>query len=70
MRTSKAAHRQLEAIRELGLDGVPEPLREVAELRVRHPALSLRELGAKCRPPASKAAVHRRLQRIVRLAEA
>jgi cell division protein WhiA len=69
VRTSKAAHRQLEAIRELGLDGMPDSLREVAELRVRHPSLSLRELAARCEPPASKAAVHRRLQRIVRLAE-
>ncbi len=69
VRTSRAAHRQLEAIRALGLDGLPEPLREVAELRVRHPSLSLRELGGRCRPPAAKAAVHRRLQRIVRLAE-
>jgi DNA-binding protein WhiA len=68
VRTSRAAHRQLEAIRRLELDRLPEPLRELAELRLRHPSLSLRELASRCRPPASKAAVHRRLQRLIRLA--
>ena len=56
-------------VRELERDGrlerLPPPLREIAELRLRHPSLSLRELAAKCRPPATKAAVHRRLRRLV-----
>jgi DNA-binding protein WhiA len=69
VRTSRAAHRQLEAIRRLDLERLPEPLREVAELRLRHPSLPLRELAGRCRPPASKASVHRRLQKLVRLAE-
>jgi cell division protein WhiA len=69
VRTSRAAHRQLQAIRRLDLDALSEPLREIAELRLRHPSLSLRELAARCRPPASKASVHRRLQRLVRLGE-
>jgi DNA-binding protein WhiA len=68
VRTSRAAHAQLEAIRRLDLARLPAPLREVAELRVRHPALSLRELALRCDPVASKASVHRRLQRLVRLA--
>jgi DNA-binding transcriptional regulator WhiA len=41
----------------------------VAELRLRHPALSLRELGLKCHPTASKAAVQRRMQRLLELAQ-
>ena len=73
VRASRAAHEQLLAIRTLQRDGrlelLPERLHEIAELRVRHPSLSLAELGRKCRPPASKAAAHRRLQRVVRLAE-
>ena len=73
VRTSRAAHLQLRAVRRLAdegaLDDLPLRLREVAELRLRHPALSLRELAAKCRPPATKAAVHRRLAKLVRLAE-
>jgi DNA-binding protein WhiA len=69
VRTSRAAHAQLQAIRRLDLDALPDGLREVAELRVRFPGLSLRELGAKCRPPASKAATHRRLRRLIELAD-
>jgi DNA-binding transcriptional regulator WhiA len=68
VRTSRAAHAQLEAIRRLDLARLPAPLREVAELRVRRPALSLREVSLRCDPVASKASVHRRLQRLVRLA--
>ena len=73
VRTSRAAYAQLEAVRRLEresrLGALPPRAREAAELRLRHPSLPLRELGLKCRPPASKAAVHRRLQKVIRLAE-
>jgi cell division protein WhiA len=69
VRTSRAAHAQLRAIRLLDLATLPPALREIAELRLRFPGLSLRELGGKCRPPASKAATHRRLQRLIRIAD-
>ena len=63
---------QLEALRSLQaqglLDGLPERLYEVARLRLRHPTLSLRELAARCDPPATKASVHRRLKRVQELA--
>ncbi len=73
VRTSRAADAQLRAIRRLEREGrleelAPE-LREVARLRVRHPTLSLRELARRCRPPATKAATHRRLAKLQRLAE-
>ncbi len=72
VRTSRAAHVQLQAIRlleESGQLGRLSPgLREIAELRLRHPSSSLRELAGKCRPPATKTAAHRRLSRLVRLA--
>ena len=72
LRSSRAAHRQIVAIRELEargrLGGLRPSLQEIAELRRRHPSASLRELAAKCRPPATKAAVHRRLSRLVVLA--
>jgi DNA-binding protein WhiA len=72
VRTSRAAHRQLEAIRRLEREGalgdLPERLREIAELRLRHPALSLRELATRCRPQATKAAAHRRLARVEQIA--
>ena len=64
VRTSRAAQRQLAAVRELQRAGVlqrlPDRLSEVARLRLRHPTLSLRELADRCDPPASKASVHRR----------
>src|SRR5437763_2898775 len=59
VRASRAAHEQLRAVRRLAdagrLETLPAPLREIADLRVRYPSLSLRELAAKCRPPATKA---------------
>jgi hypothetical protein len=73
VRAARAAHRQVNAARELERTGalatVPPAVREAAELRLRHPSLSLRELASKCRPPATKAALHRRLRRVVELAE-
>ena len=73
VRTSRAAHVQLEALRRLErgrrIGELPPRLREAAELRLQHPSLPLRELGLKCRPAASKAAVHRRLQKLIKLAE-
>jgi DNA-binding protein WhiA len=72
VRTGKAAHRQLRALRRLRkqgvLEGLPEPLHEAAALRLRNPSLSLRELGRRCSPPASKAAMHRRLTALERMA--
>jgi hypothetical protein len=73
VRTSRAAQEQLEAVRELeergALAALPDELQEIAALRVRHPALSYRELATKCDPRVTKAAVQRRLARLVQLAE-
>jgi len=69
VRTARAAHEQLEAIRGLDLDALPEPLAEIAELRLRHPTASLRELAAKARPPITKASAFRRLRAVVDLAD-
>jgi DNA-binding protein WhiA len=72
VRTSRAAQAQLEAAKRLRAEGalerLPASLREAAELRLRHPTHSLRELAARASPPASKAAMHRRLRRIEALA--
>jgi DNA-binding protein WhiA len=73
VRTSRAAHAQLEAVRSLQrkrrFHELSPRLREAAELRLRHPSLPLRELALKADPKASTAALHRRLQRLIRLAE-
>jgi DNA-binding protein WhiA len=72
VRTSRAARSQLEAAALLRADGrldrLPAELREAAELRLHHPTNSLRELAARASPPASKAAMHRRLRRVEELA--
>jgi cell division protein WhiA len=73
VRTSRAAQAQLAALRELQARGefarLSDRLAEVARLRLRHPTLSLRELAAKCDPPATKASVQRRLRRLRDLAD-
>jgi DNA-binding protein WhiA len=73
VRASRAAHQQLRAIHQLEAEGrlprLSAPLREIAELRLRYPSASLRELAAKCRPPTTKAAAHRRLSKLIGLAE-
>jgi len=73
VRTARAAHRQAQAVRKLLADGrleaLPPRLQEAADLRLRHPTLSLRELAGKCRPPVTKAAFHQRLRRLVELSE-
>lgn len=72
-RVSRAADAQLRAIERLRRDGrldhVAPELREIADLRARHPTLSLRELAGRTRPPATKAAAQRRLARLRRLAD-
>jgi cell division protein WhiA len=74
VRASRAARVQLEALRQLraqgALDTLDDRLREAADLRLRHPTLSLRELAARADPPATKAGMHRRLSRLVDLARA
>jgi cell division protein WhiA len=73
VRTSRAAHAQLEAVRQLesdgGLDALPDELQELAQLRLRHPTLSIAELASRCKPPLTKAAAYRRLRRLQALAE-
>jgi cell division protein WhiA len=73
VRTSRAAQAQIRAVRRLerrgGLGSLPPELAEMARLRLRYPALSLRELAARCSPPATKSTAQRRLSSLVRRAE-
>jgi cell division protein WhiA len=68
VRTSRAAHVQLEAVRRLDLDSLPDDLRELASLRLRHPTASIADLARRCRPPLTKASAYRRLLRLQELA--
>lgn len=73
VRASRAARVQLDALRRLRADGTLERLddrlQEAAELRLRNPTLSLRELAARADPPATKTGMQRRLARLVALAD-
>jgi DNA-binding protein WhiA len=68
VRTSRAAHAQLDALQRLDVDALPDELRELALLRLRHPTASIADLARRCRPPASKASTYRRLRRLLELA--
>lgn len=73
-KTASAAARQIQALQRLldmglGLQALPENLRELARLRYENPELSLRELGEKLTPPLSRSGVNHRLQRVTELAE-
>jgi cell division protein WhiA len=74
VRQSRSARAQLDAARALreegGLERLPHSLAAAAELRLRHPSLSLRELAARADPPVTKAAMAGRLARLVDLAHA
>ena len=74
VRTARAAQRQLEAARRLRASGelerLPDPLRDAARLRLRNPAMSLRELAERASPQATKASMQRRLAKVVELGEA
>lgn len=67
-----ASLRQIGAIRRLQesgrLAGLPHSQQAVAEARLRHPDLSLRELGRTLSPPLSKSAVQYHMGRLLRLA--
>ena len=71
-KTVKAACRQLGAIRFLvgrvGLDALPQPLQEVARLRLEQPEATLKELGLQLDPPLGKSGVNHRLRRLEEIA--
>ena len=69
VRTGRAAHAQLEALHRLDVDALPDDLREIALLRLRHPTASIAELARRCKPAMSKAAAYRRLRRLQELSD-
>lgn len=71
-KTVNAAVRQIESIKliqkEIGLQRLPENLREIAELRLKYPDESLKELGMMLDPQVGKSGVNHRLRRIEKIA--
>ncbi|WP_125154019.1 DNA-binding protein WhiA [Clostridium rectalis] len=72
-KTVNAAVRQVESIklieREIGLKRLPQNLREIAELRLKYPDESLKELGEMLKPPVGKSGANHRLRRIEKIAD-
>lgn len=72
-KTVDAAVRQVDNIKKvadsIGLHALPEPLREIAELRLEYPDASLKELGEMLTPKVGKSGVNHRMRKIDELAE-
>jgi len=71
-RAIDAAGKQVEAIKALKrsgkYDSMPAKLKEIAELRLKNPELTIKQLGEKLDPPLKKSGVNNRLKRIMELA--
>ena len=67
-RTIEASLRQAAAIRKIdekiGINALPEKLREVARLRLENPDISITALGELCEPPLKKSGINNRIKRI------
>lgn len=72
-KTVMAAIRQKENIEliasTIGLQALPLPLREIAQLRLEYPDASLKELGEMLTPKVGKSGVNHRMRKIDELAE-
>jgi len=72
-KTIGAAVRQIDNIKllqkEIGLENLPDKLREVAEIRLAHPDLNLTEVGEMLKVKVSKSGVNHRLRKIDEMAE-
>lgn len=71
-RIINAENIQKDAIKKIkskvGLNSLPQELRQIAFLRLENDGLSLRELGEICEPPLSRSGVNHRLKKIVEFA--
>ncbi len=72
-KTIGAAVRQIDNIRflqkKIGLENLPEKLREVAEIRLAHPEINLKEVGEMLKGTVSKSGVNHRLRKLDIMAE-
>lgn len=72
-RTLSASEQQCAAIKKLmknrGFEGIPAELREIAELRLENPEMSLRDLSESLSEPISRSGVNHRLKKLMELAE-
>ena len=72
-KTVNAAVKQMEDIKRIrdtiGFDNIPEPLAEIAQVRLDYPEATLKELGTYLDPPVGKSGVNHRLRKLAAIAE-
>ena len=72
-KTIDASIRQIENINfiqsKIGIDKLPDPLKEVAELRIQNPDISLKELGELLEPPIGKSGINHRMRKLENIVE-
>ena len=72
-KVASASAKQLEAIAHIqstiGLDALPDDLKEIAYLRMENPEMSLRALGENLNPPISRSGANHRMQRLLEYLE-
>lgn len=72
-KTVQAANKQIEDIELLkkhyGMSNLPEPLRQMAEVRLAYPESPLQELGGYLNPPVGKSGVNHRLRKLSEMAD-
>lgn len=72
-KTVNAAVKQINDIeliqKTIGLDSLPEPLREAAQVRLDYPEAPLKDLGTYLDPPVGKSGINHRLRKISSIAE-
>lgn len=72
-KTVSASLKQIEDItyikENLGLETLPQNLRDIAEIRLMYPEMPLKELGTMLNPPIGKSGVNHRLRKISEIAD-
>jgi len=72
-KTISASMRQIESIktiqRRMGLNKLPDNLREIAEVRLANPDASLKEIGEMMNPPIGKSGVNHRFRKLEEIAD-
>ncbi|HZH93994.1 MAG TPA: DNA-binding protein WhiA [Tissierellaceae bacterium] len=72
-KTISASMRQIESIktiqRRMGLNKLPDSLREIAEVRLANPDASLKEIGEMMNPPIGKSGVNHRFRKLEEIAD-
>ena len=71
-RTIEASIKQAAAIKKIdekiGMSALPDKLREVAELRLENPDISIAALGEMCDPPLKKSGINNRIKKLEEIA--